>query len=429
MPNRFRRRAGVLALVLVTAGCGPASVAPPATDAPPDGTPPVATALPRTPPSGPSEPNPATPFDPTAVTIALEEVVPLPGAPVAIAAPHDGSGRLFVAERGGQVWVVRDGRRSQQPFLDVAARVTAGGERGLLGLAVTPEFPDDPRFFIYYTNLDEDQVVEERRLDPGDADRADPGYEREILRMDDFAGNHNGGALAFGPDGFLYIATGDGGGAGDPQETGQRTDTYLGKILRIGVEPRDAPRDYQLPPDNPLAGQGGLPEIWHLGLRNPWRFSFDRATGDLWIGDVGQGQWEEIDVARGGAGGLNRGPSLLPRRRVLHGGTDPAGDRVLPRLRLLRDRRRRLPRQPLAGVRRGVPVRRLLQRPRVGDRLDRRRRCRTRRRRRERASDQLVRRGRGRRGVRDRPRRGAPAGRRPRAVTARTTVARLQRRC
>ncbi len=314
MPNRFRRRAGVLALVLVTAGCGPASVAPPATDAPPDGTPPVATALPRTPPSGPSEPNPATPFDPTAVTIALEEVVPLPGAPVTIAAPHDGSGRLFVAERGGQVWVVRDGRRSQQPFLDVAARVTAGGERGLLGLAVTPEFPDDPRFFIYYTNLDEDQVVEERRLDPGDADRADPGYEREILRMDDFAGNHNGGALAFGPDGFLYIATGDGGGAGDPQETGQRTDTYLGKILRIGVEPRDAPRDYQLPPDNPLAGQGGLPEIWHLGLRNPWRFSFDRATGDLWIGDVGQGQWEEIDVARGGAGGLNFGWSITEGR-------------------------------------------------------------------------------------------------------------------
>jgi glucose/arabinose dehydrogenase len=142
-----------------------------------------------------------------------------------------------------------------------------------------------------------------------DANQADAA-ERPLLVMDDFAGNHNGGALAFGPDGGLYIATGDGGGAGDPEGTGQRLDTLLGKILRIGVDP-EGDRPYGIPDGNPFAGQSdALPEIWHLGLRNPWRFSFDRGTGDLWIGDVGQNTWEEIDVARDGAAGRNYGWSV-----------------------------------------------------------------------------------------------------------------------
>jgi glucose/arabinose dehydrogenase len=247
--------------------------------------------------------------------VALEPVVDIPGAPIAVTAAGDGSGRLFVAERGGRIWIVRDGQRSEQPFLDIASRVTAGGEQGLLGLAFHPDFPDDPRFFIYYTTTDRDNVVAERRVDPADPDRAVRDEEREILRMDDFAANHNGGHLAFGPDGFLYIATGDGGGAGDPQGTGQRLDTLLGKILRIGVEPSSDGGEYLIPPDNPFAGRGdAMGEIWHVGLRNPWRFSFDRATGDLWIGDVGQGRWEEIDVARGGASGLNFGWSVTEGR-------------------------------------------------------------------------------------------------------------------
>jgi glucose/arabinose dehydrogenase len=249
------------------------------------------------------------------VTVELEPVAAIPGAPLAVAAPSDGTGRLFVTERGGRVWIVQDGQRSETTFLDIANRIVAGGEQGLLGFAFHPAFPEDPRFFIYYTDKERDQVVAERRVDPADPDRADPGYERELLRMDDFAANHNGGGLGFGPDGYLYIATGDGGGAGDPQGTGQRLDTHLAKILRIDV---GAPADgaaYGIPDDNPFVDEdGALPEIWHTGLRNPWRFSFDRETGDLWIGDVGQGAWEEIDVARGGAGGVNFGWSVTEGR-------------------------------------------------------------------------------------------------------------------
>jgi glucose/arabinose dehydrogenase len=253
---------------------------------------------------------PTGPWDPAGVAVSLDPVVDIPGAPLAIADPGDGSGRLFVTERGGRVWAVRDGQRAENPFLDIATRTAAGGESGLLGLAFHPDFPTDPRFFIYYTNLDRDQVVAERRVDGADPERADRDHERPLLVMDDFAGNHNGGALAFGPDGFLYIATGDGGGGGDPQGTGQRLDTPLGKILRIGVDP-EGDRPYSIPPDNPFVGnEGAAGEIWHLGLRNPWRFSFDRETGDLWIGDVGQNTWEEVDVARDGRGGLNYGWSV-----------------------------------------------------------------------------------------------------------------------
>ena len=255
-------------------------------------------------PSAAATPSASAAFDPAAVSVALEPVTDIPGSPLAIAAPDDGSGRLFVADQGGRIWVVRDGQRAEAPFLDVSGSVSAGGERGLLGLAFHPDFPNDPRFFIYYTNRDGDQVVAERRAPTPDAEQATPD-ERPLLVMEDFAGNHNGGALAFGPDGALYIATGDGGGAGDPERTGQRLDTLLGKILRIGVDP-EGDRAYSIPAGNPFAGRSdALPEIWHLGLRNPWRFSFDRETGDLWIADVGQNTWEEIDVARGGTGGLN----------------------------------------------------------------------------------------------------------------------------
>jgi glucose/arabinose dehydrogenase len=220
----------------------------------------------------------------------------------------DGSGRLFVVAQDGRIWVVADGRRAAQPLLDIAARITSGGERGLLGMAFHPRFPVDPRLFVNYTDLDGNTVIAAFPVAPGEPAQADASAEQVILRVAQPFPNHNGGGLAFGPDGYLYIALGDGGSAGDPQNNGQRLDTLLGKLLRIDIDGSDGGRAYRIPPDNPFAGRSGArPEIWHYGLRNPFRFSFDRATRDLWIGDVGQNAREEIDVARGGAAGLNFG--------------------------------------------------------------------------------------------------------------------------
>jgi glucose/arabinose dehydrogenase len=226
-------------------------------------------------------------------------------APLAVTHAGDGSGRLFIVEQGGRIRVLRDGRVQGEPFLDIASLVTAGGEQGLLGLAFHPEFESNGRFFVNYTDRSGDTVVAEYRA-PGGSGRAEPVSARVLLRIDQPFPNHNGGALAFGPDGFLYIATGDGGSGGDPFGNGQRLDTLLGKLLRIDV---DGGRPYGIPEDNPFVSRSGArPEIWAYGLRNPWRLSFDRGTGDLWIGDVGQGALEEIDRARAGRrGGDNYG--------------------------------------------------------------------------------------------------------------------------
>jgi len=220
----------------------------------------------------------------------------------------DGSGRLFVVEQRGRIRVIRDGRSLAVPFLDIVDRVASGGERGLLGLAFHPDYPADPRFFVDYTDLKGNTVVSSFRVDPADPDRADPASETILLHVSQPFANHNGGAVEFGPDGRLYIGLGDGGSEGDPQGNGRKLDTLLAKILRIGVEPDGTGRPYTIPLDNPfLTTTGTRPEIWLTGLRNPWRFRFDRATGDLWIGDVGQNAWEEIDVARKGVGGLDFG--------------------------------------------------------------------------------------------------------------------------
>ncbi|HEX7949519.1 MAG TPA: PQQ-dependent sugar dehydrogenase [Candidatus Limnocylindrales bacterium] len=251
----------------------------------------------------------SAPFDPTVASVSLQAFATVPGGPLAITAPEDGSGRLFVAAQDGRAWVVAsDGQTRSTPLLDIRERITTGGERGLLGLAIHPGFPSDPRVYVDYTDRQGNTVVSSFRLDASDPDRLDPSSEVVMFTAGQPFPNHNGGALAFGPDGDLYISLGDGGGGGDPQGNGQRLDTTLGKILRVDVDRPSGGRPYGIPADNPFAGDPlKRQEIWLYGLRNPWRMSFDRLTGDLWIGDVGQGEREEVDVARAGVGGLNFG--------------------------------------------------------------------------------------------------------------------------
>ncbi len=242
--------------------------------------------------------------------VSLEPFADVPGGPLAIAATDDGSNRLFVAAQDGRIWsVASDGTVRRDPMVDLGGRLRSGGEQGLLGLALHPTFPIDPRLFVNYTDPAGDTIIASLEIDPNDPDRIDPNSHRQLLFVDQPFPNHNGGGVLFGPDGYLYLSLGDGGSGGDPQGNGQRVDTFLGKVLRIDVDAGG--RVYASPPDNPFAGGEGLDEIWLNGLRNPWRLSFDRATGDLWIGDVGQSTWEEVDVARAGAGGLNFGWNVM----------------------------------------------------------------------------------------------------------------------
>jgi len=207
-------------------------------------------------------------------------------------APGDRS-RLFVVEQPGRIRVIRDAALVAAPFLDVSGRISTGGERGLLGLAFHPGYAQNGRFFVNYTDRNGDTHVAEFHGGPG-TDTADAGSERTVLVVAQPFSNHNGGGLAFGRDGMLYIGLGDGGSGGDPFGNGQNLGTLLGKMLRIDV---DHGNPYSVPADNPFVSTGGARgEVWAYGLRNPWRFSFDGATGDLVIADVGQGEWEEIDV-------------------------------------------------------------------------------------------------------------------------------------
>jgi hypothetical protein len=203
--------------------------------------------------------------------------------------------RAFVVEQAGRIRIVRGGAVVGTPFLDITSRVGAGGERGLLGLAFHPRYSENGRFYVNYTDRGGDTHISEFRASPPAADAVDPSTERELLFVRQPFANHNGGGLAFGTDGMLYAGLGDGGSGGDPLGNGQNLGTPLGKMLRVDVD-RGTP--FAVPSDNPfVARAGAVPAIWAYGLRNPWRFAFDRSTGDLFIADVGQNAVEEVDVA------------------------------------------------------------------------------------------------------------------------------------
>lgn len=266
----------------------------PPTSAPPTAIPdpPTPTDLPPTePPSG------ATTFpDPNAFTWQLL----VSGLERPVDLQPDGSGRLFVIEKAGRIRIIQNGGLLLQPFLDISQRVgSERNEQGLLGLAFHPQYTQNGRFFVNYTDNNGDTVIARFQVS-ADPNVADPNSEVKILGVGQPFANHNGGVLAFGPDGYLYAGLGDGGSQGDPSGNGQSLNTLLGKILRIDV---DSEEPYAIPPDNPFGD-----EIWVYGLRNPWRISFDTLTDDLYIGDVGQNAWEEIDfLPAGSPGGANFG--------------------------------------------------------------------------------------------------------------------------
>ena len=226
-----------------------------------------------------------------------------------VANAGDGSGLLYALEQPGRIRIINpDGSVAPEPLLDIHDRVKAGGEQGLLGLAFDPDFATNGRFFVDYTdNRGNTTLSEFIRAPDGTVDAA---AERILLTVNQPFSNHNGGMLAFGPDGYLYIGLGDGGSGGDPHGNGQNVGVLLGKILRIDVDAGDS---YAIPADNPFAdaGNGVRAEIWDYGLRNPWRFSFDTVSGALFIADVGQDEWEEVDVEAPGDGGHNYGWNIL----------------------------------------------------------------------------------------------------------------------
>jgi glucose/arabinose dehydrogenase len=263
---------------------------------------------------GDDGPNPS---DPPAgmVPVGLQDVASGLSVPLYLTAPAGDPTRLFIVEKGGAIRVVKDGALLPTPFLDLTGRVSTGGEQGLFGLAFDPAYADNGRFVVHYTDVGGNTVVSLFRVSADDADRADPASETIVLTAEQPFSNHNGGQILFGPDGMLYIGLGDGGSSGDPGGRGQALTDLLGSILRVDVRTGTG---YTIPPDNPFLGRADArPEIWSFGLRNPWRFTFDPATGDLYIADVGQNAWEEVDVvpvAAGAGRGANFGWNVTEGR-------------------------------------------------------------------------------------------------------------------
>ena len=254
----------------------------------------------------------------------------------------DGSDRVFVVEQSGKIWVLNSTTGINSVFLDVSdliSRAALGSdysERGLLGLAFHPDYANNGIFFIDYTDQSGNSVIARYHVSADDPDKADPASATQLLYVQQPYANHNGGNMAFGPDGYLYISFGDGGSGGDPQGNGQNLGTLLGKILRLDVNVEDG---YSVPDSNPFVGSStARPEIWAWGFRNVWRFSFDRATGDLYLGDVGQNTWEEIDFQPASStGGENYGWNAYEATHVFSG--QPAASDVVMPIAGIRSRR------------------------------------------------------------------------------------------
>lgn len=222
---------------------------------------------------------------------------------------HAGDDRLFVVEQDGLIKILNsDGTTNTAPFLNISGAVSGGSEQGLLGLAFHPDYATNGYFYVHYTDNGGDTQVSRFSVSTADPDIADPGSEFPIIDYTQPFSNHNGGSLNFGPDGFLYIGSGDGGSGGDPGNRAQNTTLLLGKLLRIDVDNPSGGNNYGIPADNPFEGSSSeAQEIWAYGLRNPWKFTFDRDTGDVWIADVGQNAIEEMNKAGGTEAGLNYG--------------------------------------------------------------------------------------------------------------------------
>ncbi|MBI2758507.1 MAG: PQQ-dependent sugar dehydrogenase [Chloroflexi bacterium] len=309
-------------LVLFITACAGLKTLPPLTPKAPADTPgvfssPTFTPAPPTATVTPAPPNAA--LFPDSTLYKWTQVASGFDSPVDIQFPDDGSGRMFILEQVGRIRVVENGQLIGTPFLDISDLVgNTGNEQGLLGLAFHPNFKDNPYLYVNYTDNNGDTVIARFQAT---GNTADPNSEKILLRVDQPFANHNGGEMIFGPDGYLYLGLGDGGSQGDPNGNGQNKDVLLAKILRIDVDRGDP---YAIPNDNPFVNGGGRPEVWAYGLRNPWRFSFDRLTGNLYIADVGQDIWEEIDVAAPNAPGLNFGWNYYEGSHP-YAGQPPAG--------------------------------------------------------------------------------------------------------
>jgi hypothetical protein len=257
---------------------------------------------------------------------ALRLVTAALSSPVFVASPPSDSARLFVVEQGGRVRVIRNDTLLATAFLDLRGKIATGGERGLLSIAFHPQYATNGRFYVYFTDSGGDiRIV--RYLRSVNPDVADEAAADTVLAVaHPGQSNHNGGQLQFGLDGKLYAALGDGGGGGDPDSNAQNKHALLGKLLRLDV---DGASGYAIPPDNPFADDtSARPEIWALGLRNPWRFSFDRQTGDLYIADVGQGAWEEVNAVDSASGrGANYGWNVMEGRHCYNTVCDTVGYR------------------------------------------------------------------------------------------------------